>query len=162
MAITTDIETAVKIHGRTQRDIRQRINGTKALRAEAFKSKEVFSELLRLQGTDASKQGLLSLNAVADSNQLDYINGLTAEEVSTLAVGFQTLRSTRPVPQEMTIAEIMIESLYWSAALNNLPSSSYSDEPKWKIEYKADGSAEAGDLNPDFPGNEDPEEEGET
>lgn len=153
MAITSDIQTAVGIHSKTQRDINQRIKGTKALRAAAFQSKEVFAELIRLQGTEASKQGLLSLNAVADSNQLEYINALNGAEITSLAVGFGTLRATRPVPSDMSIAEIMIESLYWSAALNNLSTSTYSDEPKWHLIYKADGTADVGDLNPDYPGN---------
>lgn len=145
--ITENQVKAVNLAVRTSKEIASRSRKTHSIRDQVFESDEVCVEYYKAHGTDGVKQILISVNSVADSNQLDYLQKILPQDAFNLLVAYNTLRASDPSPEDetMTIAEVMAESLRWSERLNKHPDSPFSQEPRFQLIPSPSGDVIVGD-----------------
>lgn len=158
--ITENKVKAINLAERSRKDIISRSRKTQSIRDQVFESPEVSVEYFEAHGTDGVKQVLISVNSVADSNQLDYLQKILPEDAFNLLVAYNTLRASDPSPEDetLTIAEVMAESLRWAERLNKHPESTFSQEPRFQLIPSPSGVVTVGDeiiAEPEQPPQED-------
>ena len=148
--------TAIKLAERSRKDISARARKTTSIRSQIFDSKEICDEYFSEHGVDGVKQILISVNSVADSNQLAFLNDLSPTDAFALLVAYNTLRGADPTPENetMTYGEVMTESLRWAERLNKHPDATYSQDPRFALQPTPAGNVIVGDEIVETPSEE--------